>query len=810
MDWNEFTESVRGHHLFETIGKNLAHTRTDEETKQLLKWLRLVETEAIREWASQEDGWVTVTLACEGNRDADPVLAELLRRYLSDLNTRTDPSRLLSFWQWWITHISGPADLLEVWSPDMLERLRGSALSADAKPIAEQESEFAEILLDVEGRLACADAGEKTRWARDTLHRAAKSRMPPQSRDDAMDRAAVNIVFVWEDQDLLRSGVLRRGFQMSLRLHPRWKAGRRAGLLIDGDVFDQRFREAVQTTAERMGRGRFCPLQFPRDEWPPIGSGRLSGPSGGLAIHTTQILASFTDGDMKSPSLVPPWLTVTATSESQRGGDAGDVGSLEEKIQVLREEGVRVAVITEGQARQLAAPIDQVIIGHRLGAGDLAKRLVQDGYAWPADPALLEPPWNRRRFLVTVSAVSLAVAAGAMVLVPKFQRSQKRTSSMVAMAEKLPGLRRRVAEMESICAEVSEGSRLPLLPLLQRLGLSPNRVGIARNFLLQRARRDRIDPNLIAAAEERIEDEDESWDRPEFPLADFRDKLKAEFAHQLGCDPDQLVLPRKPGATFFHERGLRVLEESKCFNHIDWRPIPGSSKEEADIHRRPVEPAYFCRVLRLEPRHKESDVSLQESIEHDGEGQEICIEYNTSGYGVVPVESDSFDIFVSSMNESVAPDNRTITTIARERIGLNRDLRFCAVYLNAWQDQVVRGRKEDWWGARVQPWTKEADFSIAVPNALGPIFTKDEGRTEGSSWEVRFLGEPEELPEHFVGKEPGSGIEERRDYTWKIWKIPLEWEKWLSLDNEDESSNTQFVFKTSGYWKGNWRAMEEA
>lgn len=156
-----------------------------------------------------------------------------------------------------------------------------------------------------------------------------------------------------------------------------------------------------------------------------------------------------------------------------------------------------------------------------------------------------------------------------------------------------------------------------------------------------------------------------------------------------GCAPWCRWVDSPPEEAFLP--GVEILEDSKLFDSVDWRPVPvnpGSNPTKIDvaINAAPIEPAYFTRVLRL--RKKPGWVV-----------NKVAIEVNTSGCGVVPYIPRPDREFVrcaKSMYQSKAVKNSTFTGFILVDVsklgnhGEEFEVAAHAVYFNAAQDQSAR------------------------------------------------------------------------------------------------------------------------
>jgi hypothetical protein len=207
------------------------------------------------------------------------------------------------------------------------------------------------------------------------------------------------------------------------------------------------------------------------------------------------------------------------------------------------------------------------------------------------------------------------------------------------------------------------------------------------------------------------------------------DRFRDEFGDlRPGSGPPGLWVDSPPRAAFLED--FEVLEDSKLFDSVDWRPVvpgwrpgrPARPGEDRLIGLEPIETAYFTRVMRLRKRP-------------DRRVDWVAIEFNTGGFGVAPlIEGGSrFVRCPKSMYQSQAPKKITFTGFllidvsALGNDGEEFEVRGQAVYFNGSQDQVARRFKDesgndtgpctfDWWGSRVHPRTAAADLAVHLPH----------------------------------------------------------------------------------------------
>jgi hypothetical protein len=156
--------------------------------------------------------------------------------------------------------------------------------------------------------------------------------------------------------------------------------------------------------------------------------------------------------------------------------------------------------------------------------------------------------------------------------------------------------------------------------------------------------------------------------------------------------------------------GLRVLYDGKFFDSTDWEPVPSIE----DLARSPIEATYFTRVLQLQ--------------KHANPPSKITAEFNTTGFGVIPVLDPARPHDrVYHRERRITPGVVSKTTslvIDISQLGNDGqpfELVVRAIWFNGAQDQRLRRDSEgrpvghDWWGHRVDPRTEKADLAVRLP-----------------------------------------------------------------------------------------------
>ena len=158
------------------------------------------------------------------------------------------------------------------------------------------------------------------------------------------------------------------------------------------------------------------------------------------------------------------------------------------------------------------------------------------------------------------------------------------------------------------------------------------------------------------------------------------------------------------------------------------------TRREDIIHRLPYEAALFTRVLTLKKSRPNASATL-------------CIEMNSSGYGVVPVIDEGttkVQFGTKRMSESKCTNGRVVTTFVEKEVvdSGNGHYRVVAhaIYFNGFQDQTMRLDNDgnplpvDWWAKRLARGTHAADFAIGVPSQREIEILDKRQRGEASDW----------------------------------------------------------------------------
>lgn len=761
MNWTSMLTGVRDGSFFRDLG-----TLRPEELAGRLQWAPLFATARLWSWLRQDEG-ARCALAAPRCEDAwKTILAVLLERHLLDLNTRFDTGPLFEFWEWVTNAAECPGPIAKIWRENEADfRASCGVGSLSLEDIIGQEATFARLLLRAEESLR--NAPSKMQWATDTVARLVARRSGGIEKTRPR-RAFAQVVFAWDGEFV---DDVRRVFQPALLID--FELGDQGASdtdIVRGDVFHETFRQSVGHVAERLiGRRRFHQLRYqppPGIDLPPQS---LRGGSGGLAILLTQLLANDNSSRRRLYFAIPPWVVITATLDPEAEGRARSVGAIDAKFRLLREMGVRVVVVADEteQLTRITRVLDQ--FKGQSGMATLradrspertAERLIEHGCAWPAD--IEKRPLVSRRVIIAGLTVAALTGAGITALVSPNSKTvwmpvelpRPQTEAMkigLALQSKLNEKAFEVQKhaeqlgIDSYLRKVLMATEIHAVPVwgAAAVGLGASSFGTAP---------------LLAASQLMLK-------KPEFR-------------------------PRPPAESSF--RGLKVLQDSKFFDCTDWAEV--TSLDE--LASKPIEPAYFTRVLRLQK------TSVAPST--------IAIEFNTGGLCVVPVVNESrrdkVYFCTKLMNESQADEQLTRTTYLVIDIskmgngGQPFDLTVNAVYFNGSQDQRLRKYKQgpkkgqkvenDWWGTRVNPGTANADLAIRLPKSRSFhrvshwVRKEDESGTLVPYKEVRE-GDPLWAP---AGHATGTYTEGPDS----VWVIPCE---------TDDAQEFRWIYSLQWKWK---------
>ena len=202
------------------------------------------------------------------------------------------------------------------------------------------------------------------------------------------------------------------------------------------------------------------------------------------------------------------------------------------------------------------------------------------------------------------------------------------------------------------------------------------------------------------------------------------DKIR-EFAVQHSGDTFEAVCVWA-GAQFIHTRpdsavlsNHCVIADSLVFDNSDWELVP----QKKDIIEKPIQACYCTRVIRVRV--------------DDPDARSIAFEFNSSGYGVLPVppshsshsgESDQLDFrFLVQhkvrMTEAGMPTRTSYFEydLVPGDLGRERTFMVHCIFFNGVQNQFhacgehTEEAEVDWHGKRVAADTQDADMTVILP-----------------------------------------------------------------------------------------------
>ena len=286
------------------------------------KWASLLELDHVQQWLLSEGSWCGEAFQLE-MPDGIRFVQETLRRRLQDLDTRSNPSRLIELWRWAVGHFDAPDDIRSIWDRKA-GRLKETLLPPNQRTIPEQEEEFAALLREVADELAATELGRGgLAWAVETLRGLAQERCP---EGRPVRGASARIVFAWTGDNLYRRPGMLIPFEFR-RKTMGWGAAK-ADWFTPKEWFNEQFLSEMGSLMEELG-DRF-PMAVPRDRLPELPRGELRGSSGKFAIAVAQELANSKAKGGRADA-IPPWVVVTATARSEGGLTAAPVDLLHKR-----------------------------------------------------------------------------------------------------------------------------------------------------------------------------------------------------------------------------------------------------------------------------------------------------------------------------------------------------------------------------------------------------------------------------------------------------------------------------------------------
>ncbi len=335
-------------------------------------FLRLLKTEVIADWASEEVG----RLFQKRRHLAEAIVPTLLERVLLPVEHRRHPEVIKAF-----VHCYFPS------APQLLHHLDGVDWlgTIETGTILEQEERYGRELFGMSQALK-RDGGRP--WAVKALEQIARRRglidCPLASK------LSFNIAFAFNhDSAIMRSAIIVPMSLLAIRDPKDWS-------ISHAHVFAEDFLDAVELVRRGLVAGREI-----SHDWSFLGNQTLSGSSGTMAIAVAQCLGMDYWKHYFRHTL-PPWVVISASIDPQghaAGGTAGEVGSLDKKSAAAIEEGVRVLVIvpdptTPLKRAALAAdgltvlPLDSSIDGKE----QVVQKLHEEKLVWAVRDTGMHPP----------------------------------------------------------------------------------------------------------------------------------------------------------------------------------------------------------------------------------------------------------------------------------------------------------------------------------------------------------------------------------------------------------------------------------
>jgi hypothetical protein len=613
------------------------------------KWACLLELDEVQGWLLREGSWCEEAFR-NNFPDGIRFVQAILWRRLTHLETRADPRKLIELWSWATEQPGIRVGIRSIWEGKQ-DLLRDTLVLSDPLTIPEQEERFATLLRTTADELeADVVACDKLRWAIDTLRDLARERCPEVR---PVRRAFARIVFAWEDQEpasCRRPGVL---IPFEFRRKSMGWGADKVDWFTPRQWFDPDFIEAMGSLMEVQGD---CyPMSVVRDRLPELPPGKLCGTSGKLAVAIAQKLANHS-GREGVPCAMPPWVVVTATARTGIDGMATSVDLLRQKMLVLRQEGVRVAVVadTQHEINPIRAEFGDIHIITLGGACEEGSELLRTNrYAWDADLKSLRPRLTRRH--LAAAAIFSAVIGSFGLYFGKYLPHIHNVPTTRAM-------------------EISWDRRPELEELWKRC------KAFAVNF-------DQIGP--------------ENSKNPNVTRLQFL----CRGVYPRDGQPDSRIIGvlapgDRPPAADHSAVGVETIAKHTAFDYSEWEEV----RDERQIQENPIEVCYATSVYHFE-RKKEGELR-------------IALELNSSGFGVVPLlqPGDELILGTKPMDEAgrITKTTYVIRTIPASwprkfEVAIN------SLYLNGTQDQHVRHKTSEWSAIRLSPGTREASLSLVKP-----------------------------------------------------------------------------------------------
>jgi hypothetical protein len=371
----------------------------------------LLECDALWEWIRADD-WPEHAIR-HGDPTIDPLLSLMLGRRLLSLDTRLDPTGLLTFWNWFIDHQSSAEPIRNIWSvrvSDLRETVRDNnelGLVDRIDAIRVQERRFIGLLKDVLEQIhACAPL----RWASHVIRRLIARRGPSNNE------SIVRMIVAWSRVVDKR---MRPATLIELDLADQHSDGVVASWISPAEMFKAEFHKTLEAIASVVGCRQLFSLKWHRDPDDPLAfagpiSG-LTGSSGGLAIHVAQSLAN-----RRQSEALDPWVVLSARLDMQSRA-VEPVDGLASKLAVLRQEGIRIVGLADDEdqiaaAKGLVGP-GIVILPCRGSVDEIVSQLRALRMTHPVDLHRLKAARISRRTAVgLISSGTITAAAGGAAL----------------------------------------------------------------------------------------------------------------------------------------------------------------------------------------------------------------------------------------------------------------------------------------------------------------------------------------------------------------------------------------------------------
>lgn len=753
------------------------------------------------------------------------VMRHVLRRHLLNLQTRMDTTKLEDFWRFAVTCVDGPPEVLDLWS-SYRDRLRGTFVSLRESSVREQEDAFSMLLREISKQVG---THRSMRWASATLRAIADERSPQNS----VKESRIRVVFAWKPR-IARLPTFRPGLLLSFTLgHKAGQRGIRGTDWLstppeDGPVeatkslFDETFSEAMVSLA--ASRGHWYPIHFSRKQVLPSPRNIFTGGSFALAIGVAQELANI-DAFYQFHSVLRPYVVISAAADANNLNVSGPVEHINEKVELLLEEGVRAIVVATEQ-RDLQIPdwaSGNIDVIYTDGPEKQTAKALRKDYAQVAKLEGDFRPWwppSRRDCLVAIAgAVPIAAGIGwSGARIQEYVTRPKPTRSLTAHGRSLREFESMLTTVDRIRRE-SKGMTLPSLmkvipelttskrfvnvtvPVVLNRVLSPfrRRRRVRRRDVMPAGYEDAMQLDLTSDLRNKLE-EVERADDPALACSTLfpeeTSQLIGEVADRFQISASEISVAQKPDDLKLSN--FRVEYDSKCFDNSHWVNLREHFKDRKETTRSffedrikdtPVEPALMTRCVGLTCK---ADRVIDEK-------QTVAFEFSSSGFGVIPLpnEGDEVSIYLTQMDESAAFEKRTVTTVIRRPLSkcdcISKGERYSAtiqsIYYNSWQDQTVRGKDTDWWGTRVKSDARAADFAIAFPPGL-EIQPHEQRRGEAASW--KYV--PYKVRTEGITREPNGSYY----HEWNQRKLYV-----VSLVVDDDLPNTEgsWIYRISGKWQ---------